>query len=300
MREKPLPNIIMVQDVELIRFAYELHILAGDFLRESEYNLRSLITNTGADSIAIMGKNHMWLSDAVFAYCATGDLHQMIDTTEYLGARAFLFHTDWKENDRLYGSVMMMDLDTLRQDVAFHTIYPEGVSIEDQDGRKTMVGLEKWRSMELNEKETLKSWGFAYAPEKVAEWRNHYSQACKDWKEQSFFYADQDLEELLNTEYMLEAHNSDMDKYRIPLETARQLLLYEGAPVYRLFPGGAEKIPPIEVLTTGLAYDYYREFAVTPEDFGAVDRLVKRETERMIGGTPPIHKAEKSRTDPAR
>ena len=113
----------MVQDVELIRFAYELHILAGDFLRESEYNLRSLITNTRADSIAIMGKNHMWLSDAVFAYCATGDLHQMIDTTEYLGARAFLFHTDRKENDRLYGSVMMMDLDTLRQNVAFHTIY---------------------------------------------------------------------------------------------------------------------------------------------------------------------------------
>ena len=64
MNQEPLPQIHLIRDTDLSVFAYELHIFAGDFLRECEFNMRSLATNTGADSIAIMGKNHMWLSDA--------------------------------------------------------------------------------------------------------------------------------------------------------------------------------------------------------------------------------------------
>ncbi|WP_243110723.1 hypothetical protein [Blautia sp. OF11-22] len=88
MNQEPLPQIHLIRDTDLSIFAYELHIFAGDFLRECEFNMRSLATNTGADSIAIMGKNHMWLSDALFAYCSTADLHQMISTTE-LSERGF-------------------------------------------------------------------------------------------------------------------------------------------------------------------------------------------------------------------
>ncbi len=80
-----LPQIHLIRDTDLSAFAYELHILAGDFLRESEFNLRTLAANTGADSIAIMGKHHMWLSDAVFAYCSTGDLRRMALTTDISG-----------------------------------------------------------------------------------------------------------------------------------------------------------------------------------------------------------------------
>ena len=78
MNQEPLPQIHLIRDTDLSVFAYELHIFAGDFLRECEFNMRSLATNTGADSIAIMGKNHIWLSDALFAYCSTADLYQMI------------------------------------------------------------------------------------------------------------------------------------------------------------------------------------------------------------------------------
>lgn len=56
MKDDALPQIHLVRDTDLGVFAYELHILAGDFLRESEFNLRSLATNTGPDSIAIMEK----------------------------------------------------------------------------------------------------------------------------------------------------------------------------------------------------------------------------------------------------
>ncbi|WP_242622380.1 hypothetical protein [Intestinimonas timonensis] len=143
MNNEPLPQIHLIRDTDLITFAYELHIFAGDFLRESEFNIHSLVTNTGTDSVAIMGKNHMWLSDALHAYCSTADLHQMIFTTEYIGARAFLFHTDRKEDGRLYGDVMMLDLDTLRQDVKRNTLSPYGVDIYRPNGRMETVSLEK-------------------------------------------------------------------------------------------------------------------------------------------------------------
>lgn len=300
MKQEPLPQIYLLRDTDLTIFAYELHIFAGDFLRESEFNMHSLVTNTGPDSIAIMGRRHMWLSDALHAYCSTADLHQMIFTTEYIGARAFLFHTDRKEDGRLYGDVMMLDLDTLRQDVKRNTLSPYGVDIYRPNGRMETVSLEKWHSMELCEKDALKSWGFCYRPEQVTEWQHHYSGMFSRWKEQAFSYMAQDLEELLNISYMEAAQNPDTDMYRIPLGTARQMLLYDEAPVYRLLPSGPEKIPPIAAVRAGLWYENYREFAVAPEDLGAVDALVRRETDRLAGNRPKLHQSEKNRSTPER
>ena len=226
MDQEPLPQIHLIRDTDLSVFAYELHIFAGDFLRECEFNMRSLATNAGADSIAIMGKNHMWLSDALFAYCSTADLHQMILTTEFIGARAFLFHTDRREDGHLYGDVLMMDLDTLRQDIKRNILYPCGVNIERKDGSVATVSLKEWTEMELYEKDALKSWGFSYAPNQVTEWQYHYSTMFRQWMDQAFCYMPQDLEERLNMQYMEAAQNPDMDKYRIPQGTAKQMLLY--------------------------------------------------------------------------
>ena len=223
MNQEPLPQIHLIRDTDLSVFAYELHIFAGDFLRECEFNMRSLATNTGADSIAIMGKNHMWLSDALFAYCSTADLHQMISTTEFIGARAFLFHTDRREGGHLYGDVLMMDLDTLRQDIKRNILYPCGVNVERKDGSAATVSLKEWTEMELYEKDALKSWGFSYAPNQVTEWQYHYSTMFRQWMDQAFRYMPQDLEERLNMQYMEAAQNPDMDKYRIPQGTAKQM-----------------------------------------------------------------------------
>lgn len=299
MKDDALPQIHLVRDTDLGVFAYELHILAGDFLRESEFNLRSLATNTGPDSIAIMGKNHIWLADALSAYYPTGELYRMAAMTEYPGARAFLFRTERKEDGRLYGDVLMTDLDTLRQNIERNTLYPYGVNMEYRDGTKAEAGIEKWEAMELCEKDALKTWRYLYAPEQVTEWQHHYSNLFSQWKAQTFSYMPQDLEERLNVEYMEEAQNPDTDMYRIPLGTAKQLLL-DGASVYRLLPGGAEKIASIAAVRAGLWYEHYREFAVTPEDLGALDRLVRRETDRLMRIRPQLDKSQERRPSPER
>ena len=299
MKDDALPQIHLVRDTDLGVFAYELHILAGDFLRESEFNLHTLAANTGPDSIAVMGKKHMWLSDALLAYCPSAELYRMAAMTEYPAARAFLFHTERREDGRPYGDVLMMDLDTLRQDIERNTLYPYGVSMEYRDGTKAEAGIEKWESMELCEKDALKTWRYLYAPEQVTEWQYRYSNRFSQWKEQAFSYMPQDLEERLNVEYMEEAQNPDTDMYRIPLGTAKQLLL-DGAPVYRLLPGRTEKVAPVTAVRAGLWYENYREFAVTPEDLGALDRLVRRETDRLMGIHTQLNKIQGRRPSPER
>ncbi len=299
MKDDALPQIHLVRDTDLGVFAYELHILAGDFLRESEFNLHTLAANTGPDSIAVMGKKHMWLSDALLAYCPSAELYRMAAMTEYPAARAFLFHTERREDGRPYGDVLMMDLDTLRQDIERNTLYPYGVSMEYRDGTKAEAGIEKWESMELCEKDALKTWRYLYAPEQVTEWQYRYSNRFSQWKEQAFSYMPQDLEERLNVEYMEEAQNPDTDMYRIPLGTAKQLLL-DGAPVYRLLPGRTEKVAPVAAVRAGLWYENYREFAVTPEDLGALDRLVRRETDRLMGIHTQLNKIQGRRPSPER
>lgn len=241
MKDDALPQIHLVRDTDLGVFAYELHILAGDFLRESEFNLRSLATNTGPDSIAIMGKNHIWLADALSAYYPTGELYRMAAMTEYPGARAFLFHTERKEDGRLYGDVLMTDLDTLRQDIERNTLYPYGVNMEYRDGTKAEADIEKWEAMELCEKDALKTWRYLYAPEQVTEWQHHYSNLFSQWKAQAFSYMPQDLEERLNVEYMEEAQNPDTDMYRIPWERRSSCFL-TGLRSTASFPEGRKRL----------------------------------------------------------
>ena len=232
------------------------------------------------------------------AYRPTAELYRMAVTTEYPGARAFLFHRERTEDGRPFGDVLMMDLDTLRQEIGKNTLYPYGVSMEYRDGTKAEVDIEKWEAMELCEKDALKSWRYLYAPELATEWQHYYSRRFSQWKEQAFSYMEQDLEERLNTEYMLEAQNPDTDMYRIPLGTAKQMLL-DGGPVYRLFPGGPEKVAPIAAVT-GLWYEFYREFAVAPEDLGVLDRLVRRETDRIMGIRPQPDRTQERRLSPER
>ena len=78
------------------------------------------------------------------------------------------------------------------------------------------------------------------------------------------------------------------------------MLLYDEAPVYRLLPSGSEKIAPIVAISTGLWYENYREFAIAPEDLGALDKLIRRETDRLTGNLPQLHKNEERRPAPER
>lgn len=298
-KDGPLPQVHFIPDTHLAGFACALHVLAGDYLRDMERNMDAF-RHGGTDFIAVMGNNRMCLYDAPFAYQSGAELYQRMLTTDYLTGRAFLFHTERQEAGRPVGSVLMLTLETLRENVEEHTIFPVGRELEYRDGEKKTVSLQDWAAMELFEKDALKSWGDIYFQPDLDAVSRHYAQFSEELKQVAFPMTDEGLLDRLNEGYMEQAQNPREGFCRIPLETAKQLLLSSGAPVYRLFPSGPEKLPPIAAVTSGLWYEHYREFAVSSEDLGAVDRLLRRETDRLIGKQPALHQPEKGRPAPER
>lgn len=294
--KKELPaHLYLIRDTDLMDFAYKLHVMPGDFLRESAFNLHTLAMEHQTDHIAVMGHLHIWLDDAPFAYQTSMDLYQMIQMDRYPASKAFLFHADHREGGRSYGEILVMDLDTLREDVNGHEVTPIGVTTEDKDGVHKELSFAQWRAMELYEKDALKRWGYLYRPEDMAALRQHYGEFTGGWKQDAIHISPDYLLERLNFEYMEAAANAQTDMCRIPQAAAKLLLLSGEAPVYRLLPSGPEQMAPIAALRTGLWYSGYREFAIKQEDLPALDRLCRRETDRLLGIRPERTVPEKPR-----
>ncbi len=87
---------------------------------------------------------------------------------------------------------------------------------------------------------------------------------CSDSGWIRHFVICQDLEERLNMQYM-EAAQNPMDKCRIPRGTAKQMLLYEEAPVYRFFHRFRRKIAPLRQSLRACVYEITGSLPLHPE-----------------------------------
>lgn len=282
MLQEALPQIYYIPEVDLTDFIYKLHMLCGDFLGDVDQNMRSLMKGQGAELIAVMGNGHLQLGDAMDAYCSTGKMQQTIFTRGFEDGRAFLFHIMEEQYGHFYGEVLMTDVDTLRQDIRSTIQYPYGVSIVDSGDEQAEISLEEWITMRLCEKLELRTWGFRYREDQTGLIQVHLLEIFDVWRKLAIQVSDEYIQDRLNTEYMLDAENSDPDMIRIPMETAKQLLLYGDCPVYRLYPYEPEKLPAIAAFTSGLWYQDEQEFAIMPEDTGALNRLAQRETDKFL------------------
>lgn len=282
MMQEALTRIYYISEVDLTDFIYKLHIMCGDYTEDVERNMSSLMKGHGTDLIAVMGNGHLRLGDAMDAYCSTGKIQQTIFTREYEDGRAFLFHIMEERYGHFYGEVLLTDVNTLRQDIRGVIQYPSGVSIVDSGGEQTEISLEAWMTMRLCEKLELRTWGFRYREDQTGLIQVHLLEIFDVWRKLAVQVSDEYIQHQLNMEYMLDAENSDPDMIRIPMETAKQILLYGDCPVYRLYPYDPEQLPAIAAFTCGLWYQEEQEFAVMPEDAGALNRLAQREADVFL------------------
>ncbi len=98
MKDDALPQIHnLVRDTDLGAYLQHGPISCRGISAESEFNLRSLATNTGR-ILSLSWKNHIWLVDALSGPSyPSGELYRMAAMTEYFPAiAAFLFHTERK------------------------------------------------------------------------------------------------------------------------------------------------------------------------------------------------------------
>lgn len=273
-----------VQNTDITDFVYKLHALAGDYLRDAENNLRTLANEDCADFVVLMSDQFIRLEDAAFAYQRGMDLNQSLFTSTYRNERAFLLHVDNREIGRAYGGVLLMDCATLRRDVERHALSPIGITAVGIDGSPRSISFQQWKAMGLGEKESLRSWGYQYL---YTDEKAEIAQIChrffKQWQDKADYMLPVDILPRLNLDYMLDADHFVEDMYRIPREIAKQMLLYNDGEVYRLLPSGPERVPAIEAVKNGVWYDSNQVFAIAPKDWKGLDRVCKRQTERIMG-----------------
>ena len=201
-----MPRLLYsVKDTDLTEFVCRYHILAGDYLREMDDNLLAFLKGGAKDFTAIFNSRNTWLDSSASAYQASSDLHNLLYTTDYQGARVFLFHVDHMENGHAYGNILLTDTDFLCRDVNQRTIYPVGILATDKNGSETRLSFEQWAEMNLYEKEAFALWDYQYTAEALSDIERHCASFFETWDLRADLQSADYLLLRLNDEYMSES-----------------------------------------------------------------------------------------------
>lgn len=142
---KNMPRLLYsVKNTDITEFICQYHMLAGDYLREMGDNLLAFLKGGTKDFTAIFNSLNTWLDSSASAYQASSDLHNLLYTTDYQGARVFLFHTNHMENGHAYGDILLTDTAFLCRDVNQRTIYPVGILATDKNGMESRLSFEQY------------------------------------------------------------------------------------------------------------------------------------------------------------
>lgn len=148
-----MPRLLYsVKDTDLTEFICRYHMLAGDYLREMDDNLLAFLKGGANDFTAIFNDRNTWLDNSASAYQPSKEIHSLLYTSDYQGARLFLFHIDRMESGHAYGDVLLTDTDFLCRDVNQHTVSPVGILTVDKTGVEAHLSFEQWAAMNLSEK----------------------------------------------------------------------------------------------------------------------------------------------------
>lgn len=281
---KNMPRLLYsVKDTDLTEFICRYHMLAGDYLREMDDNLLAFLKGDANDFIAIFNDRNTWLDNSASAYQPSKELHSLLYTSDYQGARVFLFHIDRMENGHAYGDVLLTNTDFLCRDVNQHTVSPVGILTVDKTGVEAHLSFEQWAAMNLSEKEALPFWDYQYAEGVLPDLDRHCSSFFATWNLRADLQSADYLLLRLNSEYMSESFHPHYDMYRIPPGTAKQMLLYNDAPVYLLEQGGPKEIKPLAAVKSELwKKTPSPEFAIKAKDLNGLDHICRREINRLL------------------
>jgi len=239
-------GLYKMENADITDFVYKLHALAGDYVNTAPGNIKALTQDGAADYCVIMNDAHIRVESAANAYRDGTDINAVFRSFPH-DTRSYLLHVDRSENGRAFGTAVMVDCGALSENIAANTPLSR-VDVETANVHRAAF--------------FQRCAGGAEAIEPAA------------------------LLGLLNREYMARAENPQPDMFRVPLQTAKDMILGSDAPVYRLMPGGPQKLTPKDVVLGGLLYQSYREFAVKQEDKAGLDSWSEKKTAAIMGRRP--------------
>lgn len=273
-------GLFKIENTDISDFVYKLHVLAGDYTNDLQYNMRMLPESIGEDYTIIMNSHNIRITESEHTYQDHTDINSVFRKFPH-DTRAYLFHIDNRENGRAYGSIVMVDCGTLSEDIDKNSISFTGITIDIKNSMSQYLTREEWNNVKHIDHDKIAGYQYHFDDADVQNLTAHREDFFKQRLQEAEMIAPDTLLDYLNAEYMSEANYSQPGMIRVPQETARIMLLYEDASVYRLTPRSAEQLSTITAAKNGLNFNNFREFAVKKDNKSGIDKMCGREIDRI-------------------
>jgi hypothetical protein len=285
-------GLYRIENTDITDFAYKLHILPGDFTKDLNTNMPVLSNGISDNYVLIMNRNELRITDAESAYQDHSEINGYLQAFPH-DARAYLFHIEKREDGRAFGSIVMVDCGLLSEDIKNNSISFTGITADIKGSISQYLSREQYDNLQHIDHDKIQGWHHHFEPSDVEKLTAHRGEFFNQRLKEAEAITPDTLLDYLNAEYMAEANYSQPGMIRIPLETAKTMLLNEDASVFRLTPRSAEKLSMIAAATNALYTQNFREFAVKKEDRAGIDSMCRRETDKLAGKPPELDNHKK-------
>ena len=293
-----VPAFLKTEAIDLTDFLAKAHALGGDFLSDAPRNLSTLEARRSAEYLMLMSDRHIVLTEAAHTYRYESEqFHDFTVSSEFLNARAFALHITDMHQPHVMGHAVEMDVQTLREDILQHYIYPAGIDAVKKSGEEVSFSPEQWDGMSVTDRDQIQSWTRRFEPGEHSSVFRHLEDIRDQHEQTGKAVSPEELLSAMNAAYMEQAENPQADMLRIPLVAAREMLAHGDAEVFRLLPEGAKQLTALDAMHSrgGLWYQQYREFAIKKEDISDMNKWAGRAIEAAVKPAPERN-AEKSRS----
>lgn len=285
-------GLYKIENTDLSDFIYKLHILAGDYTGDVQNNMRMLSDGIGKDYIIVMDDKNIKIADAETVYQDHTDINSIFGKI-LPSTREYMLHIDKREDGRVFGSVVMVRSGELSEDIAKNRISFTDVTVDIKNGTSNYLTRTQWNNLKHIEHDKIKGYQYYFDPNDVQKLANHLEEFLNQRLKDAETISSDILFDYLNAEYMAEANNSKPAMIRVPLDTAIKMILNEDAAVYRLKPQSIEQISIIAAAKGNLTYTNFREFAVKKDDHVGIDKMCRRETDKLASTIPELDNSKK-------
>lgn len=294
----PTPAFLKTEVVDLTNFLAKAHALGGDFLSDAPRNLSTLEARRSSEYLMLMSDRHIVLTEAAHAYRYESEqFHDFTVSSEFLNARAFALHITDVHQPHVMGHAVEVDVQTLREDILQHYIYPVGIHAVKKSGQEVSFSPEQWNGMSVTDRDQIQSWTRRFEPGAHSLVFRHLEDIRDQHEQSGKAVSPEELLSAMNAAYMERAENPQVAMIRIPLVTAREMLAHGDAEVFRLLPEGTKQLTALDAMHSrgGLWYQQYREFAIKKEDISGMNKWASRAIEAAVKPAPERN-TEKSRS----
>jgi hypothetical protein len=188
-------------------------------------------------------------------------------------------------NDRgeggIKGDLVELNAKALCENIRRHAAAPDRIDAVYSNGAHKSYDLWDWAELPSYAKDEIREHASHYPDDGTAEAARRYA---------SFVGANETVSEAgsfdaflpaLNAAYMAKAENPQPGMIRISSEAAAEILARGDADVYRLIPGGTNKLSPIEAARV-MRHAESTELAIKPDGAAGLDKWAKRAADNLM------------------